>query len=147
MELDISEVIEHTTLANGRLSRRMVTEQLSAAREESLQLRLDVARKEAELKHVKERLKLAQDSLEPLRQEATTLRERSHHLGDTLVQHQQALTTLRQELSSAQEAASRAEVLLESARAERDQLRETNMRLERDLAALRQEKGSQALCR
>ncbi|KAL3176079.1 hypothetical protein MRX96_010779 [Rhipicephalus microplus] len=123
---------------------RMVTEQLSAAREESLQLRLDVARKEAELKHVQERLKLAQDSLEPLRQEATTLRERSHHLGDTLVQHQQALTTLRQELSSAQEAASRAEVLLESARAERDQLRETNMRLERDLAALRQEKGSQA---
>ncbi|KAH7942969.1 hypothetical protein HPB52_002744 [Rhipicephalus sanguineus] len=123
---------------------RMVTEQLSTAREEGLQLRLDVARKEAELKHVQERLKLAQDSLEPLRQEAATLRERSHHLGDTLVQHQQALTTLRQELSSAQEAASRAEVLLESARAERDQLRETNLRLERDLASLHQEKGSQA---
>uniref|UniRef100_A0A131YI98 Nucleoprotein TPR n=1 Tax=Rhipicephalus appendiculatus TaxID=34631 RepID=A0A131YI98_RHIAP len=123
---------------------RMVTEQLSTAREESLQLRLDVARKEAELKHVQERLKLAQDSLEPLRQEAATLRERSHHLGDTLVQHQQALTTLRQELSSAQEVASRAEVLLESARAERDQLRETNLRLERDLESLRHEKGSQA---
>ncbi|XP_054923747.1 nucleoprotein TPR-like isoform X2 [Dermacentor andersoni] len=123
---------------------RMVTEQLSAAREETLQLRLDVARKEAELTHVQERLKLAQNSLEPLQQEAATLRERSHHLGDNLVQHQQALTTLRQELSSAQEVASRAEVLLESARAERDQLRETNLRLERDLESLRHEKGSQA---
>ncbi|XP_037570837.1 nucleoprotein TPR-like isoform X2 [Dermacentor silvarum] len=123
---------------------RMVTEQLAAAREETLQLRLDVARKEAELKHVQERLKLAQNSLEPLRQEAATLRERSHHLGDSLVQHQQALTTLREELSTSQEAASRAEVLLESARAERDQLRETNLRLERDLESLRQEKGSQA---
>ncbi|XP_077490306.1 nuclear basket protein megator isoform X2 [Amblyomma americanum] len=123
---------------------RMVAEQLATTQEECLQLRLEAARKQAELSHVQERLKLAQTSLEPLQQETITLRERSQHMADTLVQHQQALATLRQELSTSQEAASRAQVLLESARAERDQLRETNARLLRDLEASRQEKGSQA---
>ncbi|XP_077526428.1 uncharacterized protein LOC144138158 isoform X2 [Haemaphysalis longicornis] len=123
---------------------RVVSEQLSGAQEASLRLRLEAARREAELTHVRERLALAQGNLGPLQQEAAALRERSANLVDTLVQHQQALVTLRQELSTSQDAESRAQILLESARAERDQLRETNARLERDLESERREKSSQA---
>uniref|UniRef100_T1J0B3 Nucleoprotein TPR n=1 Tax=Strigamia maritima TaxID=126957 RepID=T1J0B3_STRMM len=125
---------------------KILTEQTEKAKDEASEMRLQTARLTAQLEHSNERYKILQSNIEGCKKENSALIDKSQRLSAQVLRHEQIAEVLRQDLMSIQEKCSRAEVINENLKAERDLLKSMEVRwLQEKEVLLREQKGQAVL--
>ncbi|XP_070555151.1 nucleoprotein TPR-like [Ptychodera flava] len=126
-------------------SEKMLNENLEKMREQVSDFRIQNAKLSSQLEFSGERFKILQSNVEGYKKEIEGLRERNQKYTTEVVNHQQTINTLTQDLMATQEKFARAGVMLENTKAERDVLKNVEMRLQQENESLRREQRGQSL--